>query len=86
MNDDGYFVITSCNWTLDELENQFCNDFKLFKHIPAPSFQYEGSSGSTVTTAVCINKNKIAQVLPSKKTTFFLFPFIKALKITDDTL
>lgn len=52
MKTEGYFVITSCNWTLDELQIHFGNDFKFLKHIPAPSFQYGGSTGSTVTTVV----------------------------------
>ena len=52
MKNDGYFVITSCNWTLEELTKHFSNDLKLHVHIPAPSFQYGGSTGSTVTTVV----------------------------------
>uniref|UniRef100_T2MC22 Protein-lysine N-methyltransferase METTL10 n=1 Tax=Hydra vulgaris TaxID=6087 RepID=T2MC22_HYDVU len=46
------FVITSCNWTLEELKTHFKEFFEFVAHIPAPSFQFGGKSGSTVSTAI----------------------------------
>ncbi|XP_062583846.1 EEF1A lysine methyltransferase 2-like [Saccostrea cucullata] len=50
--EDGIFVITSCNWTKDQLLQFFKPEFELFKKIPTPSFQFGGQMGSTVTSLV----------------------------------
>jgi len=52
LKDKGLFIITSCNWTLDELKIHFSNGFEYVDHIPAPTYQYGGQSGSTVSSAV----------------------------------
>ncbi|KAL3275532.1 hypothetical protein HHI36_020291 [Cryptolaemus montrouzieri] len=52
LNDNGYFIITSCNWTLHELDEQFLS--KLIRHetIPTPQFKFGGKVGNVVTTAI----------------------------------
>lgn len=52
LEDDGLFIITSCNWTEDELCKAF--ECKFVKHsvIPAPTFKFGGKVGSVVTSVV----------------------------------
>jgi SAM-dependent methyltransferase len=52
---NGYFLITSCNYTKDELMKYFlkpnsCLEFVL--EVPHRSFQFGGSSGNTVTSLI----------------------------------
>jgi len=47
---DGYFVITSCNFTKKELLALFHDDFKLYSEIQYPTFRFGGEEGSKVTT------------------------------------
>ncbi|XP_057296941.1 EEF1A lysine methyltransferase 2-like [Hydractinia symbiolongicarpus] len=54
--ENGIFIITSCNWTLTELKDQFGGDFDFKADIPAPTFQYGGSTGSTVSTAIFVKR------------------------------
>ncbi|XP_046369486.2 EEF1A lysine methyltransferase 2-like [Haliotis rufescens] len=49
---DGLFVITSCNWTCEQLEEFFSTDFSLESVIPTPTFQFGGKTGNTVTSLV----------------------------------
>eukprot|EP00105_Crassostrea_gigas_P016275 XP_011433606.1 PREDICTED: protein-lysine N-methyltransferase mettl10 [Crassostrea gigas] len=57
LSSDGVFVITSCNWTKEQLLHFWETDFKLFKTIPTPSFQFGGKKGSTVTSLVFTHKS-----------------------------
>lgn len=53
LREGGFFVITSCNWTKQELLQLFpCFNFK--SDILAPSFSFGGKSGQTVTTVVFV--------------------------------
>ncbi|KAL5014464.1 hypothetical protein ScPMuIL_008734 [Solemya velum] len=52
MVDDGIFILTSCNWTKEQLLEFFGKDFRLEANIPTPSFQFGGKQGNTVTTLV----------------------------------
>ena len=54
---DGYFLITSCNWTEDELKSWFEMDGKLnvCDRIAYPSFTFGGKKGSSVAT-LCFKK------------------------------
>ncbi|XP_074644450.1 EEF1A lysine methyltransferase 2-like [Tubulanus polymorphus] len=52
LKDDGYFIITSCNWTLNELLSQFDKDFQHIHTVPTPSFQYGGKQGNSFTSVV----------------------------------
>ncbi|KAK7072156.1 Methyltransferase-like protein 10 [Halocaridina rubra] len=52
IEDHGLFIITSCNWTNEELQNHFTGYFRLEYEIPTPSFMFGGKVGSQVTSAV----------------------------------
>nr|XP_022301820.1 EEF1A lysine methyltransferase 2-like [Crassostrea virginica] len=52
MDRGGLFVITSCNWTKEQLLQFWETDFQLYKVIPTPTFQFGGQKGSTVTSLV----------------------------------
>uniref|UniRef100_A0A0A9WG81 Protein-lysine N-methyltransferase CM83_54793 n=2 Tax=Lygus hesperus TaxID=30085 RepID=A0A0A9WG81_LYGHE len=52
LNDGGLFVITSCNWTENELVEQFSTDFKHKQTIPTPTFSFGGKTGSVVSSVV----------------------------------
>ncbi|XP_020912407.1 EEF1A lysine methyltransferase 2 isoform X2 [Exaiptasia diaphana] len=52
LEDKGVFMITSCNWSKDELLKQFEKDFVLRDELPTPSFTFGGNSGNTVTSLV----------------------------------
>ena len=51
LNENGIFIITSCNWTQPELISSF-KQFKLHSVIPTPAFNFGGSSGNIVTSLV----------------------------------
>ncbi|XP_003742756.1 EEF1A lysine methyltransferase 2 [Galendromus occidentalis] len=51
-SDSVLFLITSCNWTKDELLVHFRGDFELISELPAPTFSFGGSTGRTVTSLV----------------------------------
>lgn len=47
----GAFLISSCNWTSDELISLFSgSEFSLIEVLPAPSFSFGGKSGTTAST------------------------------------
>lgn len=59
----GYFLITSCNWTQDEIIDWFTtgtmqNVFKVFHVIKYPVFQFGGQTGQGVVS-ICFKKNKV---------------------------
>lgn len=47
---NGRFLITSCNWTRDELVVLFAPEYVPFDEIDHPVFVYGGRSGQTVTS------------------------------------
>lgn len=49
------FIITSCNFTEDELVDSFSEYFVKFEIIPSPSFQFGGKKGNK-TTSICFKK------------------------------
>ncbi|XP_056386033.1 EEF1A lysine methyltransferase 2 isoform X2 [Hyla sarda] len=49
---NGIFIITSCNWTKDELLQQFGDEFEVTDELPTPSFGFGGHSGHSVTALV----------------------------------
>ncbi|GAA5933324.1 hypothetical protein JCM10213_001250 [Rhodosporidiobolus nylandii] len=54
---DGLFLITSCNWTQAELEKAFANEttgLEGHSHVPRASFQFGGSTGSSITTVAFV--------------------------------
>jgi EEF1A lysine methyltransferase 2 len=48
-----YFIITSCNWTKQELLARF-SEFTLLDKINHPTFTFGGVKGETVTTIILI--------------------------------
>lgn len=51
---EGVFVIVSCNWTENELEEHFKQWFTLFEIVPTPQFKFGGKVGNVVT--ICVFK------------------------------
>ncbi|BFF94259.1 EEF1A lysine methyltransferase 2 [Drosophila madeirensis] len=49
---DSLFIITSCNWTEDELVQSFADKFIKHQTIPTPTFKFGGKVGSVVTSVV----------------------------------
>lgn len=51
---DGIFLITSCNWTADEIQSQFLASdlLELVARIAYPTFRFGGTEGSTVVSLV----------------------------------
>ncbi|KAJ8706632.1 hypothetical protein PYW07_012710 [Mythimna separata] len=54
--DKGLFIITSCNWTEDELIKHFGEKMKLKRVIPTPQFKFGGKVGSMVSSVVFTTK------------------------------
>ncbi|XP_068627288.1 EEF1A lysine methyltransferase 2 [Battus philenor] len=54
--DDGIYVITSCNWTEDELIRHFSEKMKLKCVIPTPQFTFGGKVGSMVSSVAFVKK------------------------------
>ncbi|XP_052009888.1 EEF1A lysine methyltransferase 2 [Xyrauchen texanus] len=52
MNPEGFFIITSCNWTKEQLLQIFRPGFELVQELPTPRFQFGGVTGNSVTALV----------------------------------
>jgi SAM-dependent methyltransferase len=52
---DGILLITSCNWTADELIARF-KKFEIYDQIKYPTFSFGGVKGQTITTLAFIKK------------------------------
>ncbi|XP_068974670.1 EEF1A lysine methyltransferase 2 [Bombus flavifrons] len=52
----GYLVLTSCNWTKEEIENHFQNYFDILHVLPADTFVFGGQTGNIVTQLVLQKK------------------------------
>ncbi|CAH0770599.1 unnamed protein product [Bemisia tabaci] len=57
---EGVFIITSCNWTAEELLDHFSEDFKMACVIPAPAFKFGGKTGSLVSSVVFKKKTDVS--------------------------
>uniref|UniRef100_A0A8D0HB72 EEF1A lysine methyltransferase 2 n=1 Tax=Sphenodon punctatus TaxID=8508 RepID=A0A8D0HB72_SPHPU len=57
---EGYFVITSCNWTREELISEFQEGFDLLEELPTPKFSFGGKTGNSVTALVFQRKKNEA--------------------------
>nr|CAI5867654.1 unnamed protein product [Callosobruchus analis] len=55
MNEDSFFIITSCNWTQGELMEHFKEHFQIHQVISTPTFKFGGKEGSIVS--ICVFKN-----------------------------
>lgn len=49
-NPHATFLITSCNWTGEELTQLFAPEFIMYDEITHPTFTFGGKKGQTVTT------------------------------------
>ncbi|XP_050815691.1 EEF1A lysine methyltransferase 2 isoform X2 [Gopherus flavomarginatus] len=49
---EGFFLITSCNWTKEELLNEFREGFEILEELPTPKFCFGGRVGNSVTALV----------------------------------
>ncbi|XP_017076058.2 EEF1A lysine methyltransferase 2 [Drosophila eugracilis] len=49
---DSLFIITSCNWTEEELATNFGEKFVRHHTIPTPTFKFGGKVGNVVTSVV----------------------------------
>ncbi|KAJ8704861.1 hypothetical protein PYW08_012181 [Mythimna loreyi] len=56
LDDEGLFIITSCNWTEEELIKHFGEKMKLKRVIPTPQFKFGGKVGSVVSSVVFTKK------------------------------
>ncbi|XP_004924194.1 EEF1A lysine methyltransferase 2 [Bombyx mandarina] len=54
--DEGIFIITSCNWTEEELVKHFSEKMKLKCVLPTPQFRFGGKVGSVVSSVVFCKK------------------------------
>lgn len=50
--DDGFFIITACNFTGYELAKSFEGTFDDHATIPTPVFSFGGKTGTTVTSMI----------------------------------
>jgi SAM-dependent methyltransferase len=65
LTNDGIFIITSCNWTEEELKKWFLSEtpeddgvFVLRERLKYPTFRFGGQDGQTVVTLVFQKKSK----------------------------
>ncbi|XP_034944408.1 EEF1A lysine methyltransferase 2 [Chelonus insularis] len=56
LKDTGFFVISSCNWTKDELQEHFKNDFKVERSLETPKMSFGGKVGQSVTNMILRKK------------------------------
>jgi SAM-dependent methyltransferase len=52
LHPEGLLIITSCNWTRQELMDQFQTTFEYVEHIPYPTFRFGGVEGQTISTVI----------------------------------
>ncbi|KAM4592037.1 EEF1A lysine methyltransferase 2 [Odontesthes bonariensis] len=52
LKDKGFFAITSCNWTKEQLLERFSEGFEFVQDLPTPSFQFGGKTGNSVTALI----------------------------------
>lgn len=50
--DDGLLILSSCNWTENELCTALTGSFEKYKSIPTPTFKFGGTVGTVVTQVV----------------------------------
>lgn len=52
LNPTGFFIITSCNWTKEELMSHFSDHFDLVDEIASSTLSFGGKQGNRVTTLI----------------------------------
>lgn len=58
LDQNGYFLLTSCNFTNEELINKFNDEFEYFDHIKYPTFTFGGVKGQIISTVAFKSKKK----------------------------
>ncbi|XP_039243148.1 EEF1A lysine methyltransferase 2 isoform X1 [Pipra filicauda] len=59
----GFFLITSCNWTKEELLDEFREGFEILEELPTPKFCFGGRIGNSVTALVFQRKKTRPSIL-----------------------
>ncbi|KAI3641716.1 hypothetical protein MIR68_000284 [Amoeboaphelidium protococcarum] len=57
LTESGLFIITSCNWTREELERKFSQHLKVTGQIRHPTFKFGGVEGQVVSTVLFQKKS-----------------------------
>eukprot|EP00090_Calanus_glacialis_P006488 TRINITY_DN15051_c0_g1_i1.p1 TRINITY_DN15051_c0_g1~~TRINITY_DN15051_c0_g1_i1.p1 ORF type:complete len:228 (+),score=81.52 TRINITY_DN15051_c0_g1_i1:44-727(+) len=57
LSKDGLLVITSCNWTEEELVSQLGDSFTHRETIPTRQFTFGGKTGNTVTSCIFMKRD-----------------------------
>uniref|UniRef100_UPI003AB0A347 EEF1A lysine methyltransferase 2 isoform X1 n=1 Tax=Centroberyx gerrardi TaxID=166262 RepID=UPI003AB0A347 len=52
LKEEGFFAITSCNWTKEQLLHRFSEGFEFVQELPTPRFQFGGKTGNSVTALI----------------------------------
>ncbi|XP_020494845.2 EEF1A lysine methyltransferase 2 [Labrus bergylta] len=52
LKNNGFFVVTSCNWTKEQLLDRFSAGFEYVQELPTPKFQFGGKTGNSVTALI----------------------------------
>ncbi|XP_026164841.1 EEF1A lysine methyltransferase 2 [Mastacembelus armatus] len=52
LKNKGFFAITSCNWTKEQLLHRFKEGFDFVQELPTPNFQFGGRTGNSVTALI----------------------------------
>uniref|UniRef100_A0A1A8RMN1 EEF1A lysine methyltransferase 2 n=1 Tax=Nothobranchius rachovii TaxID=451742 RepID=A0A1A8RMN1_9TELE len=52
LKDGGFFSITSCNWTKEQLLERFGEGFEFVQELPTPSFKFGGKTGNSVAALI----------------------------------
>ncbi|XP_011505668.1 PREDICTED: methyltransferase-like protein 10 [Ceratosolen solmsi marchali] len=56
LSDGGFFALTSCNWTKDELIEHFKDYFQLVHELPSKTFSFGGQTGNKITQLIFVKK------------------------------
>lgn len=60
LSPQGFFIITSCNWTKLEIEEHFKQKLCIKEIIPTPQFSFGGISGNTITSLIFVKKESLS--------------------------
>jgi len=58
LNETGLLIITSCNFTEQELAKHLNREFELVEYIPTPTFSFGGATGNMVTSGIFKKKSQ----------------------------
>lgn len=61
LREDGILLITSCNWTQEELISQFSASLEYINHVKYPTFTFGGVTGQRITTVAFRRKEQRGQ-------------------------